>query len=353
LARLKNGKKRMKLNWWKWACVVLLIYTFIAGLLIPMAPGLYEVTPVNLSTASAPFTVNITGYNTRFLSNEKTIQAWLLNDKSKVAATSVKAISETQLEVIFPQLAPVNRPVFDLFVNDDADGTMVMANAIASTDSTSSITPNNTITVRNEKADHFAFPFQHILYESIRNLFFHVPMWFTMIALMAWAVWNNIRFLRSGNLAHDNKSAEAVNAGLLFGVLGLLTGSLWARVTWGSWWVDDIKLNGTAITMLAYMAYVVLRGAVEDEQKRARISAVYSIFAFVMMLVLIGVLPRLNGNDSLHPGNGGNPAFGQYDLDSRLRTVFYAACLGWILLGFWVYNIRLRIRNLNEKYSQA
>lgn len=343
----------MKLSWWKWACVVLLIYTFAAGLLVPMAPGILRVSPDNLSTAAAPFTVKITGYNTRFASNQQSLQAWLLNGKSKVAATTVKALSETEAQVTFPQLAPVDRPVFDLFINDNADGTLVMASAIATTDSTSSITPNNTITVKNETEDYFAFPFQHILYESIRNLFFHVPMWFAMIALMAWAVFNNVRYLRGGQLKHDLMAAEAVNAGLVFGILGLLTGSLWARVTWGSWWVDDIKLNGTAITMLAYMAYVVLRGAVDDEQKRARISAVYSIFAFVMMLVLIGVLPRLNGNDSLHPGNGGNPAFGQYDLDNRLRSVFYAACLGWILLGFWMYNLRYRIRLLNEHSDHA
>jgi heme exporter protein C len=343
----------MKLSWWKWACVVLLIYTFAAGLLVPMAPGILRVSPDNLSTAAAPFTVKVTGYNTRFASNQQSLQAWLLNGKSKVAATSVKALSETQAELTFPQLAPVDRPVFDLFINDDADGTLVMASALATVDSLSTITPNSTITVKNEKEDHFAFPFQHILYESIRNLFFHVPMWFTMIALMAWAVFNNVRYLRGGQMKHDLMAAEAVNAGLVFGILGLLTGSLWARVTWGSWWVDDIKLNGTAITMLAYMAYVVLRGAVDDEQKRARISAVYSIFAFVMMLVLIGVLPRLNGNDSLHPGNGGNPAFGQYDLDNRLRSVFYAACLGWILLGFWIYNLRLRIRLLHENIHHA
>jgi heme exporter protein C len=343
----------MKLSWWKWACVVLLIYTFAAGLLVPMAPGILSVSPDNFSTASGPFTVKITGYNTRFATNQQSLQVWLLNGKSKVAAISAKAISETEAEVTFPQLAPVDRPVFDLFVNDDADGTLVMASAIATSDSTSSITPNNIITVKNETENYFAFPFQHILYESIRNLFFHVPMWFTMIVLMAWAVFNNIRYLRGGHLKHDLMAAEAVNAGLVFGILGLLTGSLWARVTWGSWWVDDIKLNGTAITMLAYMAYVVLRGAVDDEQKRARISAVYSIFAFVMMLVLIGVLPRLNGNDSLHPGNGGNPAFGQYDLDNRLRSVFYAACLGWILLGFWIYNLRFRIRLLKENTYNA
>lgn len=338
----------MKKHWWKWVCVALLLYTFIAGLLIPMAPGLLSISPDNLSTSQSPFAIRVTGYNTRFKTFESSVQGWLINGNSKVAATAVQVVDETHLTLTFPQVAPVSRPIFTLKVNNDGDGTLTMPDAIASTDSIGNITPNDAISIKNESENYFGFPFRYILYESIRNLFFHVPMWFAMIALMAWAVWNNIKYLRKGQLDNDYQSAEAVNAALVFGTLGLLTGSLWARVTWGSWWVDDIKLNGTAITMLAYLAYVVLRNAIDDEQKRARISAVYSIFAFVMMLVLIGILPRLQGNDSLHPGNGGNPAFSSYDLDSRLRSVFYAACTGWILLGFWLYNLRIRIRRLHE-----
>ncbi|HLG02420.1 MAG TPA: cytochrome c biogenesis protein CcsA, partial [Bacteroidia bacterium] len=194
----------------------------------------------------------------------------------------------------------------------------------------------------------FAFPFRYILYESIRNLFFHVPMWFTMIALLTWALWNNFRYLRTFNLKYDEVANQAVNIALVFGVLGLVTGSLWARATWGAWWVDDVKLNGTAITMLSYFAFVILRNAMDDEQKRARVTAIYSIFAYVMMLMLIGLLPRLQGNDSLHPGNGGNPAFSSYDLDHTLRPVFYSAVFGWGLLGFWMLQLKMRLRRLQE-----
>ena len=70
-------------------------------------------------------------------------------------------------------------------------------------------------------------------------------------------------------------------------------------------------------------------------------------------MVLIGLLPRLQGTDSLHPGNGGNPAFSKYDLDNSLRPVFYSAVLGWILLGFWIYSIRVRIRNMEEKLLEV
>ena len=124
----------------------------------------------------------------------------------------------------------------------------------------------------------------------------------------------------------------------------LLTGSLWAKNTWGAWWTNDAKLNGAAAAMLVYFAYLVLRGSIDDRQKRARITAVYSIFAFTMMLTFIMVLPRLT--DSLHPGNGGNPGFSSYDLDSNMRTVFYPAIIGWSLLGAWIAEVESRIRIL-------
>ena len=190
-------------------------------------------------------------------------------------------------------------------------------------------------------------PRQVILYESIRNLYFHVPMWFSMIFLFLMSVVYSIKGLSSTNLSYDTKARELVNAGIIFGILGTITGSIWAKFTWGAWWVNDVKLNGSAITMLIYLAYVVLRGSLDDEQKRARISAVYNIFAFVLLLVFIGILPRMT--DSLHPGNGGNPGFNSYDTDKSMLMVFYPAVLGWILLGWWIASIRIRISIVEQK----
>ena len=190
-------------------------------------------------------------------------------------------------------------------------------------------------------------PKQVILYESIRNLYFHVPMWFSMIFLFFMSVVYSIKNLSSTDLLYDIKAKELVNTGIIFGILGTITGSIWAKYTWGAWWVNDVKLNGSAITMLIYLAYVVLRGSLDDEQKRARISAVYNIFAFVLLLVFIGILPRMT--DSLHPGNGGNPGFNNYDLDNNMKMVFYPAVLAWILLGWWIASLRIRISNIQQK----
>ena len=190
-------------------------------------------------------------------------------------------------------------------------------------------------------------PRQVILYESIRNLYFHVPMWFSMIFLFLISVYYSIKTLNSGKLQEDHKAVELVNVGIVFGILGTLTGSLWAKFTWGAWWTNDVKLNGAAISMLIYFAYLILRGSIEEEEKKARISAVYNIFAFVLLIVFIGILPRMT--DSLHPGNGGNPGFNNYDLDNNMKLVFYPAVLAWILLGLWIYDLRLRMRKIKTK----
>ncbi len=189
-----------------------------------------------------------------------------------------------------------------------------------------------------------------ILHESIRNLYFHVPMWFAMIVIYTVSVVYSIKHLISNNEKHDLIAVESINVGLIFGFVGLTSGMIWAKFTWGDYWPNDPKLNSAAISTLMYLAYVVLRGSIDEEQKRAKISAVYNIFAYPIMVVLLFVLPRLT--DSLHPGNGGNPGFGTYDLDSNMRLVFYPAVLGWILISVWIMTIRYRIRILENKNNQ-
>tara|TARA_B110000444_G_C18836644_1_gene596394 strand:+ start:813 stop:1475 length:663 start_codon:yes stop_codon:yes gene_type:complete len=187
-------------------------------------------------------------------------------------------------------------------------------------------------------------PHMEILNETIRNLYFHVTMWFAMIVLMLLSLVQSIRFLNHFDAKRDLKAEVYASTGMFIGFLGLTTGMIWAQFTWGTFWVNDPKLNGTAVTMLIYLAYFLLRNSIENEDTKARVSAIYNILAFVMMIVFIGILPRMT--DSLHPGNGGNPAFGNYDLDSNMRLVFYPAVIGWILIGIWISQLRFRIKSL-------
>jgi heme exporter protein C len=183
--------------------------------------------------------------------------------------------------------------------------------------------------------------------ESMRNLFFHVVMWFSMMVMFIIGMVSSIRYLSSFDMKYDRLASQAVNIGLFFGILGIVTGMEWANFTWGTPWINDPQLNGAAVTILAYFAYLVLRSSLDEDHKRARISAVYNIFAFVLLIVFIGILPRIASN-SMHPAAGGRPST-MATLDNSLRLVFYPAILGWILIGCWLIQIRQRLADIRNR----
>lgn len=201
-------------------------------------------------------------------------------------------------------------------------------------------------------------PHLHILNETIRNLYFHVCMWFAMMILFIISFIYSIKYL--GNTSHRNDiyAKNFAIMGTVFGILGYATGTVWANYTWvtdqsqslGSI-LKEPKLIGAAIAILIYGAYFVLRGSFTDMDKRARVSAVYNIFAFAMLFPSIWIIPRMVGG--LHPGatgtETGNPALNFKDIDSRLRMVFYPAIIGWTLLGVWISTIKIRAELLRDR----
>lgn len=199
------------------------------------------------------------------------------------------------------------------------------------------------------------------LQETIRNLYFHVCMWFAMMILFTASVVQAVKYLRTNNLKYDIISRQYAAVGIVFGCLGYATGSIWMSFTWAdpnmpasasfSQIAKEPKLIGAAIALLIYFAYLVLRDSIQDIDKKARISAVYNIFAFAFLFPSIWIIPRLL--PSLHPGGeggaGGNPALNFKDLAPQMRFVFYPAIIGWTLLGVWIVSLKVRIKNLKEK----
>ena len=198
----------------------------------------------------------------------------------------------------------------------------------------------------------FRAPAREILHETIRNLYFHVCMWFGMMILYTVSVIYSIKYLRNQKLRDDIYAVNFAKVGTVFGILGYATGIVWASYTWTEYASSgqifrEPKLLGAAIALLVYFAYFVLRGSITDIDRKARISAVYSIFAYIMLFPSIWILPRLL--ESLHPGREGNPALNFNDLDNKLRTVFYPAIVGWTLLGVWITSFKIRIDLLKDK----
>jgi heme exporter protein C len=189
-----------------------------------------------------------------------------------------------------------------------------------------------------------------ILNETIRNLYYHVPLWWAMMFQMGVSLFYSVKYLKGQDKKDEQFAFNAALVGILLSIPGLITGSLWARYTWGTWWTfQDPKLNGVAIGILIYVIYFILRASIIQEMTRARVSSVFNIFAFVMFMLFIMVFPRLT--DSLHPGNGGNPAFGKYDLDNNMRLIFYPAVIGWMCFSGWILNILNRISLIKLKLN--
>ena len=346
-------------NWWKWTGFILVMYTVIAGLAIPLGPGIASITPAS-TRAGDTVRIQIHTVNAHFLKHPAGLQAGLLGTSIAIKPFQIRSLANNQLEAAFVIPSALIRSrgtvnLLDLEVGSDYDGMLIYRQSLEVLPDTvflnghksSAIISQAKLEVHKVTPAWFNFPYRTIVYESIRNLYFHVCMWFAMITLFFVSVVYSVRYLKNGSPKDDRIAAESINVGVFFGILGLITGTIWAKFTWGDWWPNDAKLNGTLISMLLYLAYIILRNSLEEEQRRARISAVYNIFAFPMMFVLIMVLPRLT--DSLHPGNGGNPGFSSYDLDSHMRFVFYPACIGWILIAVWLVTLRLRIRTIEYK----
>jgi heme exporter protein C len=172
-------------------------------------------------------------------------------------------------------------------------------------------------------------------------------MWFSMVFLFMASTYYAIRYLRKPKSIYDIHSIAYASVGLVLGILGIITGMIWANYTWGSPWHGDPKQNGAAIALLVYLAYFILRGSVSNPEQKARLSAAYNVFAFAAMIPLIFIIPRMTS--SMHPGSGGNPGFNMYDLDSKMRMVFYPAVIGWILMGTWISTLIIRIKLVKEK----
>ena len=340
---------RMRLAWWKWLAIGLMFYVLFAGMLIPLKPGLQAVDPQALDLGER-VTLRLSGYNTAFAA-ERPPAVWLrvpveddVDPSGAVvtAATGVRVGGPQWLEADFvlPDVFPagLREPFASVLVDDPGTGAFVMPASVALR-APSGVEPASGRGAWSPSPTDFTaatgvtFPYRALLGETIRNQYFHVSLWFALMFLMAGGAVAAARYLVQGDPEQDRRSEALTRVGLLFGLLGLATGMVWANFTWGRPWSGDVKQNMTAIALLIYLAYFVLRASLASPEAARRAGAAYNVFAFAMLVPLLYVIPRMR--ESLHPGAGGNPGFGGEDLDSTMRLVFYPGVIGFALVGLW------------------
>lgn len=209
------------------------------------------------------------------------------------------------------------------------------------------------------------------LAQSSRNLFYHVPMWFVVIVMMSMSLYHSIRLLRLTDpdltpsmppLLADIRAREAARLGMLFMVLGLVTGTVWGRVAWkphlawtdpAAWWTNDPIIICALISLLIYLAYFLLRSSFAEPEQRARIAAAYNIFAFATLIPLYFIVPKML--PGLHPtsadsdAGGGSFIFMREGIDNTYRFLLYPSLLGFILLAVWAYEVRTRLESLRYR----
>ncbi len=200
----------------------------------------------------------------------------------------------------------------------------------------------------------FEFPFIPGLEEKARNIFFHVPMSWVAVLAFLMSLYYGIRYLKSKDLDYDLRSVSSAGLGLLFCILATVTGSVWAKFNWGSFWNWDPRETSIFILLLIYGAYFVLRSAIEEEEKRAALSSVYSIIAGVTVPFFVFVMPRIMSG--LHPGSlgdeqGSGPVV-EMKMAPNMRVIFFASLFGFTLLYFWMYTLRVKTARL-EKQLQS
>jgi heme exporter protein C len=186
---------------------------------------------------------------------------------------------------------------------------------------------------------------------SQRIFYLHVPIALTAYACFGWGAWKALRLLWTGQQRYDLESYTAVHMGTIFGTLTLVTGSLWARTSWGVWWSwGERQLVLFLILFLFYAAYFMLRFSLLDGPGRARISAVYALFGVV--LIPISFLAIRLAENFIHP------VVFTRDGPQMSGDMFFTFCVclaGTLLLAGTLYlnelagkRLDLRLRELRE-----
>ncbi|OPZ63761.1 MAG: Heme exporter protein C [Firmicutes bacterium ADurb.Bin506] len=199
----------------------------------------------------------------------------------------------------------------------------------------------------------FYAPAAVTLGEMSRIIYFHIPSaWIAVLAFLMCTVYS-VGYLRKRRVDLDAGASFAAELGLLFCLIATVSGSIFAKSAWGSYWNWDPRETSIFVLLLIYGAYFALRSSIDDPSRRSSLSAVYGILAFVTVPLLVFVVPRIPAVQSLHPDGPIIQAGGGLDMDSKMFTVFMASLAGFTGVYAWAFNLRMRAWRVLNRAQEA
>ncbi len=319
---------------WKISVILIMTLSIVLSLIPPIAANLATANFISSKKTNFPVDVFV-HVDPKTLSFNKRTSTWIMD--------MIDIKNKNQSE----ELTVIN---IDLFKDVKVDDKLIL-NVIKKEGDDfytfNSIKYSNPILV---------LPYVPQLEEQIRIMNFHVPMaWLSVLAFLMAMIYS-IGYLRTKDFSYDRKAIASAELGTLFCILATVTGMIWAKANWGSFWNWDPRETSIFILLMIYGAYFSLRAAIDNPEVKARLGAVYSIIAFITVPFLIFILPRMLAG--LHPGaqndNNTGPVLSS-DEDSLSRLQQYSFSLGFAaftLIYFWMLNIRVRIKNLSFKLTR-
>ncbi len=187
--------------------------------------------------------------------------------------------------------------------------------------------------------------------DASRIFYYHIPQAFISVIAFAVSMIFSIMYLRTRRVEYDDRAVVAAGLGFVACLLATVTGSIFARVTWGSFWNWDPRETSIFVLLLIYGAYFALRSAVEEDEKRAALSSVYSIFAFVTVPFLVFIMPRVM--PSLHPSDSIVDENLQFQMGPIVRTLFFSSMALFFWLYAWIYRVGVRVHTLSRRYDES
>lgn len=199
----------------------------------------------------------------------------------------------------------------------------------------------------------YEFPNIPGLGENAKIIFFHVPTaWLTVLAFLMSTIFS-VKYLKKKNLDDDAKAFTSAQLGMIFCILATVTGAVWSKFAWGSFWSWDPRQTSIFALLLIYGALFALRSAVENEEKRASLSAVYSSIAFITVPFFIFIMPRIM--KGLHPGSADDTNAGpvvNFKMNGNMFLVFFISLIAFTILYFWIWNVGYKSLIIKDKLDK-